>query len=145
MNDVQSRHQTNYSNEPQYLHNSPYNNDTYLPRTSGINFENSPIQSQRLPDYTKKTLRDPSVDDTRLESYKELYPRNITDNINNPNNSGKMIHSDRSHSPVLLQIPKTRARRLFECSYCGYLNESHNLKSNSEFRCAACNHPIPLD
>jgi len=93
MNDVQSRHQTNYSNEPQYSHNSLYNNEAYLPRTSGINFENSPIQSQRLPDYTKKTLRDSSVGDTRFESYKESYPRNITDNINNLNNSGKVIHS----------------------------------------------------
>jgi hypothetical protein len=52
---------------------------------------------------------------------------------------------DRSHSPALSTIPKTRAQRLFECSNCKFLNEPHDLKSNSEFRCAVCQNPIPLD
>jgi hypothetical protein len=92
-NDIQQRYQTNYTYEPRYLQNSAYNNEAYIPRSSGINFENSPIQSPILPDYPRKTLRDPSIDDTRSVSYKELYPRNITDNINNLNNNGKMISS----------------------------------------------------
>jgi len=89
MSDIQPRNQTTHS----YQQYDVNNNGTYIPRDGPIYVENSPIQSQRLPDYTKQSQRDPTVDYTHSEVLKPLYSTDNTDNISNLNNNGKLINT----------------------------------------------------
>jgi DNA-directed RNA polymerase subunit RPC12/RpoP len=51
--------------------------------------------------------------------------------------------SDRGYSPVLSPTPKTRPARKIICPHCRNPNLLQNLTHNSEYRCTACQKPIP--
>jgi hypothetical protein len=95
-NDGQSNNQNNLSYGQRYFYDDIHNNEPYIPPNSAIYVENTPTQpqqSQTLPDYAKRTLRDRNVDHTVSESSKPLYPTSNPDNISNLNNNGKLMNS----------------------------------------------------
>jgi hypothetical protein len=81
--------------------------------------------------------------------YKISNPTSYNDFNSRPSSRSRSTHlympvNDRSYSPVLSTIPKTRAQGKIICPHCRNPNLSYNLTSNSDFRCSVCQNPISL-